>query len=849
MNSNPKLSYAIAAILSSGVSIGIAHAASTADTTDSEGIQEITVTAQRRVENMQDVPITIQALTSDTLAKLNVTTFDDFIKYLPNVTQASNGPGQSSITMRGLSVGAAGSQGSGSNGQIPNVAVYLDDQSVALPGRNLDVYAADLERIEVLEGPQGTLFGSGAEAGVLRYITNKPKLNVTEGNVDAAYSYTAGGNPNASITATLNLPIIADTLAVRAVVYDDSRGGYINNVPSTFTRESTDRGIVLYNGGIVPTNSPVITNASSVGSDINPLTYEGFRLSALYQITPDWDALLVQSYQDMNSQGVFYENPVGADGQTLAHDEVTLFNPSYDKDKFENTALTIDGKIGDLKLVYAGAYLVRNVSQQQDYTNYARGVYGDYYQCTGITDSPKAGNPGAKCYSPSTVWQDREKNTHLSQEIRLSTPDDWRLRGIGGLFYEQFKIDDDTEWLYKTVPTCSATLDVGCFHNIEPPTGETANNPNVRGDNTAFFDDFQRTIDQKAIFGSADFDIIPKVLTVTAGTRYYRFNEKELGGDVSSFGCEVYAPTTYFGPCLTADGTNLNKQTDNNSKYTGFKSRANVSWKVTDDVLVYYTWSQGFRPGGFNRGTGAVLPLNGVAQYLKPETYAPDSLLNNEIGFKTQWLDHRLEANGAVYQEKWTNTQVEFFDPGALGNLVFATNGPNYRVRGFELQLVARVTEGITVTGSSAWNSSSQTNSPALIDNNPASPGFGKAITGITNVYGAPGSPLANSPPFQMNLRIRDDIPIGDYKTFWQIGGAHQAHEYSEAGNLERYDEQGYTTYDASAGIAKDAWSVTLFGQNLTNVNVSTFTSDAQFIKTETVIRPRIAGLKFSYKF
>jgi len=851
MNSNPKLFCAIAAILGgSSMAFSVnAATATAADTSDSEGIQEITVTAQRRTENMQDVPITLQALTAETLTQLNVTTFDDFIKYLPNVTQASNGPGQSSITMRGLSVGAGGNQGSGSNGEIPNVAVYLDDQSVALPGRNLDVYAADLERIEVLEGPQGTLFGSGAEAGVLRYITNKPKLDVTEGNVDAAYSYTAGGNPNSSVSAVLNLPLIADTLAVRGVIYDDQRGGYINNVPSTFTRKSTDAGIIDYNGGIVPSGSPVINNAAIVANDINPVTYEGLRLSLLYKIAPDWDALLVQSYQDMNAQGVFYENPVGADGQTLAHDEVTLFNPSYDKDKFENTALTVDGKVGDLKLVYAGSYLVRNVSQQQDYTNYARGVYGDYYQCTGITDSKKAGNPFATCYSPSAVWQDTEKNTHLSQELRLSTPDDWRLRGIAGLFYEQFKIDDDTNWGYKSVPTCSPTIDVGCFNNIAPPAGETANDPNERGDNVAFFDDFQRTIDQKAIFGSADFDIIPKVLTVTAGTRYYRFNEKELGGDASSFGCEVYAPTTYFGPCLTEGNTDLNKQSLNNSKYTGFKSRGNVSWKVTEDVLIYYTYSQGFRPGGFNRGTGAELPINGVAQYLKPETYAPDSLVNNELGFKTEWLNHRLQANGTLYQEKWTNTQVEFFDPGALGNLVFATNGPNYRVRGIELQLVARVTEGITITGSSAWNSSSQTNSPALIDNNPLSPGFGKAISGITNVYGAPGSPLANSPPFQMNLRIRDDIPIGDYKTFWQIGGAHQAHEYSEAGNLERYDEQGYTTYDASAGVAKDAWTVSFFGQNLTNVNVSTFTSDAQFIKTETVIRPRIAGVKFSYKF
>ena len=250
MNSNPKLYWAIAAILGGNVT-GLAQAEPAADNS-SDAIQEITVTAQRRTENMQDVPITIQALTAETLAQLHVSTFDDFIKYLPNVTQASNGPGQSNIFMRGLSAepggpGGGGSQGSGTTGQFPNVAVYLDDQSASLPGRNLDIYAADIERIEVLEGPQGTLFGSGAEAGVLRYITNKPKLDVTEGNVNAGYSYTAHGDPNSNVDATINLPLIPDTLAVRAVIYNDSRGGYINNVPSTFTRAGTDEGFAKYN--------------------------------------------------------------------------------------------------------------------------------------------------------------------------------------------------------------------------------------------------------------------------------------------------------------------------------------------------------------------------------------------------------------------------------------------------------------------------------------------------------------------------------------------------------------------------------------------------------------------------
>jgi len=854
-----KLPWAIASILG-GSSAAFAVPASSADTpvADSDSIQEIVVTAQRRTENLQDVPITIQALTGDTLKQLNVTTFDDFIKYLPNVTQQSNGPGQSNIAMRGLSVGNGGTQASGSLGQIPNVAVYLDEQSASLPQRNLDIYAADLERIEVLEGPQGTLFGSGAQAGVLRYITNKPKLDVTEGNVNAGYSYTAHGDPNSNVDATLNVPLIANTLAVRAVIYDDNRGGYIDNRASTFTRLGTDEDIARYNNGVVPKNNTVINNNALVGNAINPLTYQGIRASLLYNMNDDWNALLTQSYQNMEADGVFYETPYGSEGTTFTATgkpigtiplpplSVNLFAPTYDKDKFESTALQVNGKLGDLKAIYSGAYLVRNVDQAGDYTNYSRGVYASYYQCTGLNGTPT----GGQCYSPSAPWRDTEKNTHQSHEIRLSSPDDWRIRGIAGLYYEQFVITDDTEWLYKTVPTCSPATPVDCFNNVAPLPGAFSSTPGERGDNTAFLDNFQRTIDQKAVFGSMDFDIIPKALTLTLGTRYYRFNEKEIGYSVSSFGCFVSKPTTYFGPCLTPSGNNLNTQNPNSSKYTGFKSRATLSYKVTGDVLVYYTWSQGFRPGGFNRASTGHLPVNGIAQYFVPPTYAPDSLTNNELGFKTAWLNHHLELNGAVYQEDWTNTQVQFFDPqSGLGNLTFATNGPNYRVRGTELQLVWRATEGLSVQGSLSYNDSRQTNSPSLFNNNPLSPTFGQPITSIPNPYGNPGTRLANSPLFQANLRIRDAISLGQYQAFWQLGAQHISDSLSATGNVITYIQPGYTTYNAAIGASKGAWNVQFFGENLTSVNASTGTNAGQIIETETVLRPRVAGLKFGYSF
>ena len=850
--------------------MSMVHAATAADTSETEGIQEITVTAQRRTENMQDVPISIQAMTSETLKELNVTTFDDFIKFVPNVSTAGTGPGQNSIFMRGLSVGVTGEQGTGTTGPIPNVAVYLDEQSGAMPGRNLDVYAADLERIEVLEGPQGTLFGSGAEAGVLRYITNKPKLDITEGAVNAGYSYTAGGDPNSNVDAMINLPLIPDTLAIRAVIYDDHRGGYINNVPATFTRASTDEG---FGGAPVPTNSISINNANNVGNAQNPVDYQGFRLSALYKINQDWNAVLTQSYQNMNAQGVFYEQPYGPEGLTfnstgqpvgaraLPPLSVTTFNPSYDKDKFENTALVVNGKIGDWKLVYSGGYLVRNVQQQQDYTNYSRGVYSTYYQCTGLSKTSAA---SGICYSPSATWQETEKNTHQSHEFRVSTPDDARVRGIGGIYWEEFKIYDDTNWLYKTVPSCSAELDVNCFNNVTPRAGQTSNNPNERGDTVGFFDDTTRTIIQKAAFGSVDVDIIPKTLIFTAGTRYYKFNESELGGDVGSFYCKVYTPTTYYGPCTPQTngasapyGTNLNTASYNNSTYHGFRSRANLSWHVTDDVLLYYTWSQGFRPGGFNRGQHFTQKIGGEYQYATPTNYSPDTLTNNELGFKTEFFNHRVQINGAVYREDWKNTVVEFFDPqGGFGNLTFDTNGPNYRVEGFELQAVTRVTEGLTVQGSGSYNHSFQANSPYLLDNNPASTNYGKPLinpsTGtslLSNVFGLQGSPLGESPRLQGNARARYEFPINDYHAFTQVGAQYYGRSNSAVGTVGNFSMPGYTMFDASAGVAKDAWNVQFFVQNAGNKVASTYTNSAQFIVTETVLRPRIAGVKFGYKF
>jgi iron complex outermembrane receptor protein len=892
MNSNAKLSYAIALILGTNAA-GIARAASETDTSaGSDMLQEITVTAQRRTESMQNVPISMQAFTAETLQQLNISTFDDYIKDLPNVTTQNNGPGQNEVFMRGLSAGAQASQGSASTGLWPNVAIYLDNQSGQLPNRNLDIYAADLNRIEVLEGPQGTLFGAGAEAGVIRYITNEPKLDVTEASLKAGYGWTEHGDHNYDVTAVLNLPLIAHTMAVRAVIYDDSRGGYIDNVPATFTRSNTDIGIssALFpavggvcpdgqpnSGFCVPPGSPVINNHNLAANAINPVTYQGIRAELLYKFNDDWNVLITQSYQDMDSQGVFYQQPNASDGARLQPLEVTLFNSSFDKDRFESTAWTLNGKFGDLKAVYTGGYLVRNVDQTGDYTNYARGVYADYYQCYGPGTDPTL---TSTCFSPSSTWHTAERNTHQQHELRLSTPDDWRLRAIAGAYYENNTLYDQTGWQYKTVPSCTSNGlagtpgNSGCFANVGTFPGTTVQNPGVQGPTTSFYQDTVRVTRQTAFFASVDFDLIPKVLTATLGTRHFQFENYSAGSVLSSFNCfEAGAPPTGCHNLLSSFNLNAAHLSDTES---GWKSRGNLTWHITPDIMVYYTFSQGFRPGGFNQNGSSLHGLgpDGVPQYAIPKSYSSDRLTNNEIGWKTEFFNHRLQWNGAVYQENWDNVQISFFDPGLVGNIFYDTNGQNFRVRGIETSLVARVVRGLTLQGAASWNQSQQTNSPQLFDNNPASANFGKPITQVcgqtvltactpaTNPFGPIGAPSANAPPFQFSLRARYEWSVAGYTPFVQLGSTHTAHSFTQAGSNPtfsaggqfntsrlRFENPAYSTYDASFGVAKDAWYVTVYGENLSNSNASTFVSTDQFIVAQTPLRPRIIGLSFGYKF
>jgi outer membrane receptor protein involved in Fe transport len=938
-----------------GASTGVyAQTASAPTTTSVGGLEEIIVTAQRRNESIQNVPITIQAISAEQLSQLSVTTFDDVVKLLPNVTFGANGPGQGNIFMRGLSAGFAGNQSSATVAPMPNVATYLDDQPLSFPARNADVYMADMERVEVLEGPQGTLFGGGAEAGAVRYITKKPVLNKSGGSVDFSYGTTAHGDPNSSMIGVFNAPLITDKLAVRIAAYNDRRGGYIDNVKTDFTRYASDpgQGAGSFFGAYYPASAlghPAANNSALAGRAQNPTTYQGLRASLLWQINDDWNFLLQQSYQDLDAQGLNEQYPCSSNSvpnsgttlgtcKALGPWEATWFSPTYNKDRYRSTAWTLNGSFGDLKAVYTGSYMTRHIEQNMDYTNYTRTAYGFYYTCSGdgvdangntVAGPMGAGTPGV-CYSPVTWWTDRVYSKHQSHEFRITTPDQNRVRGLLGAYWEKMEIYDNQNFEYKTIPSCIpayfdanynhlATAPV-CLGNPGPLPGTASTDPNWRDDNAAYGQDVYRHFTQLAFFASVDFDLIPKVLTLTAGTRHYNYNEGMFGSkwitstkNLNIPNGDPLATGNLYGKLIDADG--------HHSSYSGFKSRANLTWHITPDTMVYYTFSQGFRAGAFNRtpdnktkiytivdASGNVVgaaptgvPISQVVlapgesiisggstrQFQVPLTYPPDTLTNNEIGFKSTLFNHRLVLNGSIYSMDWKNVQTLIYSPTIFGNSTFGVTGPDYRVRGLELQFTGRLTDALTVMGTFSHNSSKQTSSPCVQSagatsgaQNPTAAGAcitavkgsvldanGNPVAGnaaVVNALGGLGDTPAFSPKNQYNLRVRYDWTVTDHKAYFMVGANHtdsmdNTPSSFKAGSTDgfevpsttwaRFTMPGYTTFDASIGVAKDNWSAELYGNNLANKNASLFTSSGQWIRAEVPTRPRVLGLKVGLNF
>jgi iron complex outermembrane recepter protein len=917
MKVNPKISAAVAAILSAPTTAIVLAAPSdltaAADqaqgaATESTGLAEVVVTAERRSERLQDVPITVQAITGEQLAQLNVVSFNELLKYTPNVTFSGNGPGTGNIFIRGLGGIGSGNQSQSTTASFPNVALYLDDQSMQFPARNNDVYVVDMERIEVLEGPQGTLFGGGAQAGAIRYITNKPNLTATSAEFNAGYGVTAGGGQNSNLNAVLNVPLIDGVFGLRAVIFNDHRGGYIANVASTISYQP---GTAAGNTGVSATNAALLENQS------NPVDYQGFRLSMLWKMNDDWNLLLQQNYQDINTHGYFYAYPADSNGVTLAPYQITAFTPAFNKDKYESTAWTLTGKLpANLSVVYTGSYMDRNIDGQQDYSNYLRSGTGSYYGCVG----PGAGyfNPGnfpvlathrLQCYAPVGAWRDIVHNTHQSHELRISTDPEKRVRALAGFYWEKFVIDDDMNFNYLSIPQCATAAQAAaglagtgpdCLSAVGPVPGSFASDPGLRtNQNNAFGEDEQRGYRQRAFFASVDFDLIPKVLTLTGGGRLYHYDDFEHGSEwYSESTSSGYILDHLNGQCTARPGL-CGFPMDLNKSESGSRWRANLTWHITPDIMAYYTFSQGFRPGMFNRTSSS----NGVVhlkaeipfcvgttatgasckttnQYEKPAGVNSDNLINNELGFKSEFFDHRLLIDASAYYMKWKDEQLSLFEPAFFGNTTFNVQGPDFTIKGFEIQFNARIAGGFSIQGSSSVNQSTQTNSPCLqsvgVDpnnaataNNPTPAGTCISVDKgavIPNALGAKGTPPAFSPPWMFNVRARYDWSTNaGYHPFAWAGASHVGPMTNEPRNyhpgndpafgsppvttLLLYDIPSYTTYDGAIGVSKDNWSVQLNGSNVSNVYGPSNVTSGQFIKAEIPLRPRVISLLMSYRF
>lgn len=893
MKASWKMSSAIVAVAMLGAGGAPAFAQDTASQeapqTDDGRIGEIVVTATRRDEAANRIPVAIQALSGDALGQLNVTNFDKLIEYLPNVRSASQGPGTSSIYIRGLSTDTPGLQINGTAGPYPTVALYVNDAPASLVGRNLDLYAADLQRVEVLAGPQGTLFGASSMGGAVRYITNKPDLNDFKAGFNASYAFTKGGDESSSGNAFVNVPIVAGRVALRAVIFTDKQGGYIDNVPGTYQMPFNGN---VGQAGKLPTGNPLlviralescsgvanctgagyaapirqtINNDRFVEDNYNDASYSGGRIALSVKLADDWSLDVMHARQSLETDGVFsYEPGVG-------DLKVTQFNPNTLSDKFNLTTLTLSGRLGILDLIYTGSYLNHRAVQVADYASYSNiGLYLPYYECDRGVYYTAAynGNIGKTCYTPSKSYRVDNKTSRWTHEFRVTTPAENRLRATAGLFYDTNTLKDVTDWSY---------LQAGAGFIIPRRANPIVNpnDPNVKPLQVGFFNDVIRKDRQFAVYGEASFDVVPEKLTVTAGLRYYDEKASMTGSSNTSFGFGargVYNPATgtYSLPAnpATLYGVSANLAQTlaglSPAKYSGVILKGNITYKFGDNSLVYATYSEGFRPGGFNRKPcNALTPAcNGLKQYV------PDNVVNYELGWKLSLLDRTLQFNAAAYQIDWKNIQMTVFDQN-ISNQTFTTNLTDARIRGFEGDLTWRTTRELTINAAFSYNDSKLTK-------------YRQAATVLVPI----GSPLALSPKFQGNLRMRyetetssglrpfvqaslhyvgssissviDNVDIRFPSFNATAGYAAQIPVVYNGVTVRPGDvvvplrgslkQSAYTTISAAIGVSKDTWSIEAFVDNLTDERPELYRFGNDGEQRITTSRPMTAGVRVSYQ-
>ena len=871
----------------SALAIAVASPAIAQDTTEEAqertgGVEVIVVTAQKRSEDLQDVPISVQALGAEGLEELNIDTFEDYLDQLPTVTAGGSGPGQSTIYIRGLASTTPNLTTAGVAGLAPNVSLYLDEQPLAQPGRNLDVYAADLERIEVLSGPQGTLFGASSQAGVVRLITAKPELSGFDAAASAGVSFTKDGEASYKTEVMVNVPV-TDNFGLRGVVFLDDQGGYIDNVQGTRTARESGRfrpaGTVRSNGVVVNqaragfqsdpatlaaidanVNFLAADNSGLVEEDFNDTQYTGFRVTGLYEFSADWRVTVAHTRQSVESDGVFFADPTLNGLDDL---EVQRYEQDRLEDDFSNTSWTIEGRLGALDLVYTGAYTNRETEQRVDYTDYLFvGQYLPYYICDAAVTYPTyvastPDTPTGTCQAPNSLVDSTSDLEVMTHEFRVSTPAENRFRVTAGAFYSDLELVERNDFTYLgsqfALGADNATpgfLPNYPLTNVDAPPGAVGNaspgffsDPGPFSDPVIFRNDIRRTDEQFGLFGEASFDIVPDLLSITAGARYYDISVDLEGSANGSF---VNRISTAFGPNNVVPvnqrqdaqlgGSNLDLLYGPNNAFgnpesadsDGFIFKGTVTVTPTPDLLFYATYSEGFRPGLLNRPGGVT-----SGTFTVPFALETDEVANYELGWKTDLVDGQLRVNGSAFYVDITNLQTSIFDP-SITNLFFADNAANAEIYGVEADFTFAPysVPGLTVAGAFS-----------LLDTE-----ITERLTPTDDVI--VGQPLAFAPEFQGNMRIRYEWDLSNtLEAFIQPQVTHSASKFTDIIEINKIKLDSYTVFDLAAGVMADQWKFEVFGENLFDERAQisgNYVNDRARITTN---RPLTVGFRVSYDY
>jgi outer membrane receptor protein involved in Fe transport len=799
-------------------------------------IEEVLVTATKQSASTQDIPIAVTALGQESLEQMGVSNFDDYVIQLPGVTAGGSGPGQNTIYIRGIASTTPNLTTAGVAGLAPNVALYLDEQPLGQPGRNLDVYAADLARIEVLSGPQGTLYGASSQAGTVRLITNKPDSSGFSGKIKLGAATTKGGEASNNIEGVVNVPL-SDSFTVRAVGYVDNQGGYIDNVAGTVDASSSGRfrtaETVRANG--VPVGSRAggqstadlsgvnflqANNSAHVEDDFNDATYQGYRLSALWDINEDWSLLVGAASQTLDVDGVFFVDP------DLGDLEIQRFERDTMEDSFDNYNWTLEGRLGALNVVYTGAFTERDTDQIVDYTDYLFvGEYIPYYICDHAV--AYGGNtPAGTCQAPNLFVDSTTETEVETHEIRFATDQSSSLRATFGAYYSNLELREVNEFTYPGSESVLGAdgVSIGYGPNF-PAAGSSTSEPGLFGEGVIFKNDVLRTDKQKAVFGELSYDFNEE-FSATVGARWYDVEVDLKGSASGSFG-NIGATTDQNG------GNNLDtlfSGANDTASEDGVIGKASLSWTPTDDSLYYVTWSEGFRPGILNRPGGSTNP---AGTFTVPFTVETDNVTNIELGWKTDLLDGSLRFNGSVFMVEIEDMQVGIFDP-SIANLFFSANAANAEVIGME--------------GDFIWQ-------PQSVVGLSISGGFSILDTEVTKVLiptddVIKGDSLAFAPELQTNLQARYE---------WQLDSGITAHVmphmsysdevYTDIITINRLKLDSWVMFGLTAGLTTNDWSAELYVDNITDERAEVsgnFNFDVQQI---TVSRPLTTGVRFAYNF